>query len=373
MTITNIKDILETLHKSQDALHMIGAHGIGKTEIVKQFAEDAGYHCEVLQLTVMDTGDLIGMPIVTEDKHGDKVTTWAKPVWLQRVHKANEEGKHCVVFLDELGRASIDIRQAALQMVLEGKLQEHSLGELDGLKSLIVVADNPSDEYDSEDFDGALEDRFCTLKVDVSVKGWLKYAKKVGILPVITDYIAEYSDKLVYKPESTDEKGASPRAWEKLSDILKNVPENSPMVYDLIVAKVGETVGSNFFHFYNNYVDVVKPEDIIKAVGKVDLGTEEAQRKAAKKLSKLTGKIEAISAHELAEKMKELAQNGKISNELVVTYVASLNYEIGASIFKDWQTNDMDYLVGDFTKAQPNKWYARELASNGGALKKKED
>ena len=152
-----MKEVLNIAHKAQSAVHMIGDHGIGKTEIVKQFAESQGYHCEVLQLTVMDTGDLIGIP-ETIEKDGERVTAWAKPIWLQRVNQANKEGKHVVVFLDELGRASVDIRQASLQMVLEGKIQEHSLGELDNLKSLIVVADNPADDYDSAEFDGALED-----------------------------------------------------------------------------------------------------------------------------------------------------------------------------------------------------------------------
>jgi len=361
MKISQMKDVLGIAHKSQNAVHMIGEAGIGKTEIVKQFAEDMGYHCEVLQLTVMDTGDLIGIP-ETVEVHGERVTTWAKPIWLQRVHKANEEGKHVVIFLDELGRASIDIRQASLQMVLEGKLQEHSLGEVDGLKSLIVVADNPADDYDSAEFDAALEDRFITLDVEASVEGWLKYARNKGILSVITDYIAEYPEKLLFKPEDTSEKGSTPRAWEALSRILENTPKNSPIIFNLITSKVGKTVGANFYNFYNNYVKIVKPEDIMKIIG-TDLGTEEKQRKAAKKLSKTTQKIEAISAQELAQKMMSEAKKGNIPHEAVIVYVASLKHEVGANIAKSWKEDetDKDYFYNEFVSNQPNKWYVKEL------------
>ncbi len=262
----------------------------------------------------------------------------------------------------------MDIRQASLQMVLEGKIQEHSLGELDNLKSLIVVADNPADDYDSAEFDGALEDRFITLEVESSLDSWLKYARSKGVLSVITDYLAEYPDKLVFKPEDTSEKGSSPRAWEKLSDILKNTPKNSSIAYQLIVSKVGKTVGSNFHHFYKNYVDVVKPEDIMKVLGKTSLKTEKEQKAAAKKLSKITKKIEAVSANELAFKLKELAEKGKggVTSEVVVTYLASLPFEVGTSIAKSWKETDEDkeYFFGSFMEAQcGTKWFIRELLS----------
>jgi len=362
MNIEHMKEVLKIAHKSQSAVHMIGEHGIGKTEIVKQFAEDMGYHCEVLQLTVMDTGDLIGIP-ETFEKNGEKVTSWAMPIWLQRVRNANENGKHVIIFMDELGRASIDIRQASLQMVLEGKIQEHSLGELNGLKSLVVVADNPADDYDSAEFDMALEDRFITLDVETSVDSWLKYARSKDILPVIIDYLAEYPDKLIFKPENTSEKGSSPRAWEKLSDILKVTPKNSGIIYQLMVSKVGKTVGSNFYQYFKNYIDVIKPEDILDIIGDSDIISEKGQKAVSKKIAKSIKNLEAIQATELAHKLKKMAQNDEIITEVVITFLAALPMEVGAGIIKSWKESDEDrqFYLEDFVNAQPNKWYVRKL------------
>jgi alkaline phosphatase D len=363
MNVASMKEILGIAHKSQNAVHMIGEAGIGKTEIVKQFAKEMGYHVEVLQLTVMDTGDLMGMPDIYE-KDGERVTSWAKPIWLQRINQANKDGKHCVVFLDELGRASEDIRQASLQMVLEGKIQEHSLGELDALKSLLVVADNPSENYDSAEFDQALEDRFITLEVTTSVDSWLKYARTRGLEPVITDYVAEYPDKLLFKPEDTSEKGSTPRAWEALSRILVHTPKNSPVLFSLIEAKVGKVVGANFYQFFQNYIDIIKPEDIVDAIGDVPLNTVKQQKTAAKKLQKMTKKIEAIAAVELAEKIKDLCIQGLVDVKMLVVYIASLNFEIGTSIAKSWKEEGGDskeFFIKDFMNAQPDKWYITEL------------
>jgi hypothetical protein len=184
-------------------------------------------------------------------------------------------------------------------------------------------------------------------------------------MPVITDYIAEYPDKLVYNPEDTSEKGATPRAWEKLSDILRNTPKNFGIVYSLIVSKVGKVVGSNFFHFYNNYIDVLKPEDVLKIIGKSKLDTEEEQRKIAKKLAKKTQKIEVISATELANKMVDYCKKGKCRVEDVIVTVASFNYEVGAGIFKSWKNDDdyRDFAMGDFVSRDymPNKWFVLEI------------
>lgn len=358
MKISKIKQAIKIAHGADDAVHMIGPHGIGKSEIVKEFANENGFHCEILQLPILEVSDLIGMPDITETQYG-KVTTWAAPEWVQRVKEANGAGQSCVVFLDELGRASIDIRQASLQLVLEKRVNEHFFDDV-----VFVVADNPSDEYDTADFDMALEDRFQTYDVNADIGDWLKYARKASVLDVVRDYLAEYPEKLHFTPETDGEKGSSPRAWKKLSDSLK-VNTDDDFTFSLIRSKVGKTLGTNFFHFYNNYIKVVKVEDIVKLIGKSDIATEAGQRKTAKKLQKITKDIEVISAQELANKL--LDKVGKVGNETILTYLASLNLEVAASILKTWkeskEESESKFYLGGFIQAQPNKWFIRELTS----------
>ncbi len=372
MNINSMKDVLKISHLSGDAVHLIGKHGIGKTQIVKRFAEEQGFHCEVLQLTVMDTGDLLGMPVIEDTKHG-KVTTWAKPVWLQRINQANEAGKDCIVFMDELGRASIDIRQAALQIVLEGKVQEHTLGLNNGNKTLVVVADNPSGEYDTADFDSALEDRFTSMSVETHINDFLNYAREVDILPVITDYLTEYSEKLHFTPEDdgenvADGKGSTPRAWEKLSDILKNTPKDSELIYPLITAKVGTVVGSSFFHWFNNYSDIVSVDDIKGFLKDTKIKTELQQRKAADKLKTLTGKIEVLAVTELIEKMYVEYRKDKtnITAELIAVTLASLPLEVCVGILKTWRVSTdeakSEFYFIDLQDATPKHWLLADIS-----------
>ena len=369
MNISNMKNILTVAHQSSNAVHMIGEAGIGKTEIVKAYGKEQGFHVEVLQLTVMDTGDLMGMPIIDTDEFGDKITTWAKPVWLQRLHRANAAGKHCIVFLDELGRASIDIRQAALQMVLENKIQEHSLGEFEGLPSLIVVADNPADEYDSEDFDAALEDRFMTFDVETSLEGFLEYARAAKVIPVVTDYLAEHPEMLLFKPKDTSEKRSTPRAWEALSRALKILPDTSPVTYSIILSKVGKTVGLSFNNFLKNYSNIVSVKDILKLLDGAKTKTEKQQKAARELLKSTTQLIEPVSAGELAEKLLADHKSDKktgVNAEVILAYISSLDTEIAAGILKTWKLNDnKDFYIEEFSVAQGDgRWYANELRDN---------
>ncbi len=367
MNITKMKTAMTIAHKAQDHVHVIGRHGIGKSEIVSQWARENDYHIEILQLPILEVSDLVGMPIVVESKYGQE-TKWAAPGWIQRVNEANSNGKHCVIFLDELGRASVDIRQAALQLVLEGRVNEHSIGELNGMKSLCVVADNPSDEYDTADFDMALEDRFQSYDVQPSIEEFLKYAKEVEMEEVVTDFLAEYQEKLHFTPETDGEKGSSPRAWKKLSDALK-VNTDQDFLYSLILSKVGKTVGNSFHHFYNNYIKVVKPEDILAAIGKSKMVTEKDQRATAKKLSKITKAIEVISATELANKMRILSQkdDSKVTPQHVAVYLASLNLEVTAGVLKGWKnsedTTESEYYYKDIQNSTPDRWLLKELIS----------
>lgn len=367
MNINKMKEIFEIAHKSQAAVKMVGKHGIGKSVIVNQFGKENGFHVEVLQLPLMEEGDLIGMPI-TDDGIDGKVMKWAAPIWVQRVQEATRNGIPSIIFLDELGRASIGIRQVALQMVLEGRLQEHNLGIVNGLKTLMVVADNPSDEYDTAEADPALESRFMSFNVEASVEDFLVYGRRVEILPVITDYLAEFPEKLHFQPKTEGDKGSDPRAWEKLSDIMKNVPQGSSMILSIINSKIGKTVGSNFYNYFRNYINVVKVEDIMTIIGNSDIKTEKDQKAMAKILSKITKKIEVISAQELANKMLSSYFKKEIPAEAIVCYIASLNFESMAGILKGWQKSEnkkeLDFYYNDFQNATEKRWLLKELIAN---------
>ena len=336
MKISQMKPVFKIAQLANDSIRMIGRHGIGKSQVVEDFAKENDYHIETLFLSQQEVADLIGIP-----ENIDHVTYWSKPVWLKRMEDANAQNKHCILFLDELARAPLEVRQAALQLVLEGRIHEHKLPTIDGIKTLVVAADNPSDLYQTEELDKALDDRFGTYNVEVDVQGWLKWASENDIAPVITDFIAEYPDKLHFMPEDENDKGATPRAWAKLSSYIKNFNEvDVSFVHPIILSKIGDSVGNSFFHFFNNYVKILKPQDIEKMLGKEDISTKEGIQKGAKKISKKTNQIEALAAQELANKLRVLSTKDRKWENILTTFLDSINVEVMVSIIKTWKEDE---------------------------------
>lgn len=361
MKISNMTKIFKLAQASGDSVHMAGLHGIGKSKVVEQYCKENDIHLEILMLSQNEVADLIGMPV-----EKDGVTYWSKPVWLKRMEDASAQGKQCCLFLDELARAPLEVRQSALQLVLDHRIHEHHLPvDTMGLETLVIGADNPSDEYQTDELDPALLDRFMTYKVETDVKGWLKWARANNIESVITDFLADFPDKLHWMAEDqSEDKGATPRAWAKLSDIMKNfnlIPEN--MQLSVIESKIGQTVGASFFQFYVDYAKVMKVEDVLKAIGKAKIETREQQEKVAEKIGKMTKEMEQISASELAQKIKaeiESGENPKVTYDVLTTYLASLNMEIMQSIYKTWKEDpDTEEFYYEWARNVPDRWVFR--------------
>ena len=74
-----------------------GRHGVGKSEVVYQFASTVGLPVVERRASQMTEGDLLGLP-----KLDDNVTAWCAPDWL--AHACNEP---VVLFLDEVDRATL--------------------------------------------------------------------------------------------------------------------------------------------------------------------------------------------------------------------------------------------------------------------------
>ena len=70
MKISKIRSAIEIAARANDAVHIVGNHGIGKSEYISQVAKENGWNIEILQLPILEVSDLVGMPDVAETKHG---------------------------------------------------------------------------------------------------------------------------------------------------------------------------------------------------------------------------------------------------------------------------------------------------------------
>lgn len=337
MDIQSAKEIIKAAAIADDTVIMEGLHGIGKSQIVKQFAKEGNYHLEELFLSHQEVGDLIGIPH-TIQMDGSTITTWSIPIWLQRMNRAAAQGKNCVLFLDELNRAPIDVRQSALQLVLERQIHEHILPSVNNVRTLVVAAINPADKYQVDELDPALLDRFLHINVEADTKAWLNWARSNKVNSVVRDFIGEYPDRLHWSPADGGI-GATPRSWAKLGDFMDNVasiPED--VLFQVMKGKIGTEIASQFYTFFKNYVDVVKMEDIENLVKK-HKDKMESIEELADLISELMTKTEAIQKSEMAHQMADKYMDQKDVLPFLA-YLYSLDVEICVAFLKGYRKDE---------------------------------
>ena len=144
--------MLEIAYRARRPALLEGSTGIGKSEIVQQVAKKLGVATVVIDLSLLEPPDLVGLPI-TEGG----VTRYALPSFLPR------EGAG-ILMLEELNRAERYIQQPALQLLSARTLHEYSLPE----GWVVFAAINPATgEYQVTQLDPALRARFLDLQVRV--------------------------------------------------------------------------------------------------------------------------------------------------------------------------------------------------------------
>lgn len=339
MDIKTAKNTIIAAAMAEDAVLMKGVHGIGKSNIVEQYAEEEDFHLEILFLSHQEVGDLIGIPhMITKD--GIQITTWSLPIWLQRMNEAAAQGKRCVLFLDELNRAPIDVRQSALQLVLEGKIHEHTLPIVNGKKTVMVAAVNPSDDYQVDELDPALLDRFLEIEVKADLNAWLEWARATKVNRVVQDFLTEHPDRLHFTPEDKTT-GTSPRSWAKMGvyiDNIDQIPED--LIFQIMKGKLGTAVGSQFFSFYKNYSTVIKMEDI-EALVDTNKDKVKTIEEMGDLVAELMIKTEAIQKSEMAAQLKEKYKDEPADKMLpFYAFLYSLDMELITAFLKGFKSDD---------------------------------
>lgn len=266
MFINTFKESIPYLFKANIAALVVGHHGVGKSQAVKQFAEEGGHRFVDLRLGTQDVGDLLGLPDFGVDKTGNKVTTtFMTPKWLKELIEWADKNpsKYGIIFLDEFNRARRDVLQAVFQLVLDRKMHTISLPS----NVYVIAAQNPNTEdYIVTDVsDKALMDRFCHIKLTPSVQEWLEHAKRVNFSVEVTNFIKEQPELLQSKLEefTLEEVKPSRRSWDAVSRLI-SAETPLPILQELCYGLVGHEATVAFMSSLKNKDKPITATNIIK-------------------------------------------------------------------------------------------------------------
>ncbi|MEU8135167.1 MoxR family ATPase [Streptodolium elevatio] len=182
-----------------------GAPGIGKSAMIRQFAEGLGLECVSLLGTQLAPEDLIGVPQIVDGR-----SRFCPPEQIAR------DEPYCL-FLDELNAASPDVQKAFYSLILDRRIGTYELPE----GSVVVGAGNrATDNALARPMSSALANRLVHVHLRASAADWLTWAVHAGIHPWIVEYLTQRPDHLWSPPPKSEEPFSTPRSWHMLSDTL---------------------------------------------------------------------------------------------------------------------------------------------------------
>ena len=203
-------DLIEIAYRARRPVLLDGPTGIGKSQIVAEFARAAGLEITVLDLSLLEPPDLIGLPVIEGGR-----THYASPAELPSAGRG-------VLMLEELNRAEIPVMQPALQLLSARRLHSYELPA----DWLCIAAVNPEGaEYQVNTLDPALRSRFMQISVGADPETWLKWAARANVHPVIMGMVRAQADPFEF---------ASPRSWTYASEVLHAMRPHELLDVDLL-------------------------------------------------------------------------------------------------------------------------------------------
>jgi len=246
-----------------------GRHGIGKSEVVYQFAKDRNLPVVERRASQMTEGDLMGLPSIDGES-----TRWNAPDWLK---EACDHG--VILFLDEVDRATMEVRQGIFELTDSRKLNGWHLHPQTRIFAAVNGGEHSgASSYQVGEMDPAELDRWTVFDVEPTVSDWLDWANgKVD--SVVWDFINQNHAHLEHKPDAggyePNKVYPSRRSWVRFNEtvdtacLLAEPKQNLAPLYNLAAAFLGFEAAVSFRDFVENYERIVTVDDIL-VHGKVD-------------------------------------------------------------------------------------------------------
>lgn len=366
ITFESLKSMIPTLFTGDErdlySVLIRGRHGIGKSWIAYQTAEGLTWdgaktrpakegenQLPVVEIRAsqMTEGDLLGLPSPQDvEINGEKAASLRPFSWLVRACT-----EPVVLFLDEVDRATTEVRQGFFQLgdsrqINGWKLHPGTIvfGAVNGGKHTA--------QYQVADMDPAELDRWVTFDVEPSVEDWLSWAKD-NVNPLTWDFINQNPEHLEHKGEF--EPGVvypSRRSWHRLDSTLAKDSlldkEEAPLqlMFNLSVGFVGFEAAVAFKDFVEKYERQVTVEDIL-VKGRLDKVKDWG----------LVDHTAMIKKFEATGVFSEVIEEEKIAN--LVAYFDVLPAEARVTLFTSLTVANTSLSADNGTR------FHRELAKQG--------
>lgn len=237
---------------------ILGAPGIGKTQIMEQAARECGVALVSYTITHHTRQSAIGLPFISEKEYGGKkysATEYTMSEIVASIYeKMNETGlEEGILFIDEINCVSETLAPAMLQFLQNKTFGNHEIPQ----GWVIAAAGNPP-EYNKSvrEFDIVTLDRVKKIQAEPDYQAWREYACRENFHPAILSYL-ELRNSCFYQMETTIDgvEFATPRGWEDLSRMMEVCERlGKEVTVDLTIQYIQhERIAREFADYYELY------------------------------------------------------------------------------------------------------------------------
>lgn len=229
----------DIMNAKSGVLYITAKPGIAKSAIARAIATKMGFQYMDVRLSMIDETDVGLFPslseLETEEGGKMKVLDFVVPKWAVKANQAPT-----IIHFEELNRANLNVRNAALQILLERCIGT----EFKFNDNVFMMASGnlgAADGTDVEELDEALNNRLIHVAHELTIPEWVEDFARQHIYKPITQFI-EATPTAFYVPNENTEGGnrayATPRSWTFLSDYIinkfgKDAPISNEILADL--------------------------------------------------------------------------------------------------------------------------------------------
>ena len=251
---------------------LIGAPGIGKTQIMEQIARECGVGLVAYTITHHTRQSAVGLPFISKKVYGGNeysVTEYTMSEIVASIYNKIEATglKEGILFIDEINCVSETLAPTMLQFLQCKTFGNHKIPE----GWLIAAAGNPP-EYNKSvrEFDIVTLDRLKLIQVEPDFGVWKEYALEEAIHPAIVSYLSVKEQNFCRIETTVDGKlFATPRGWEDLSRLIEvyeqlHLPVDRDVIIQYIQFPAIAKDFANYLELYYKYENDYQVDAILR-------------------------------------------------------------------------------------------------------------
>lgn len=251
--------------------YLEGKPGIGKTEIVRQVADDLRIGFVNFSITHHTRNSLLGLPVITNSENG-KYTEYTMSEIIAAVVERTKNGQQeGILLLDEFNCASETIMPTMLSFLQTRNIGKYELPE----GWCIVLCGNPKEfNKSARDFDAVILDRVRKMNVEYDLQDFLEYARQNDFHPCVVEYLSAHS-QYFYRcnMEHGMKEVVTCRGWENLSCAMKAYEMLGQIIDKKLIYQYlkSEEVVHSFYNFYWMTLEAMNPKDLLEIMQKKNM------------------------------------------------------------------------------------------------------